>query len=155
MEKDFKFKITFSCEKNLQGEKLKHSIDDYHYLTPGTTKRIKSKPSKDDDDEGITLMIALLVLSLVFRYLTYLKMKNIKGKLLGMIQRINCMKLNMKMVIKKNFTIMRSIAIGIKPRTHRLRRMYHHFLQNKNYLHHPQNQINQLPQQIYCHLQQK
>ena len=32
-------------------------------------------------------------------------MKKTKVKLLGMIQRINYMKLNIKMVIKKNFTI--------------------------------------------------
>ena len=32
---------------------MKCAIDDYHHLTPGTTKRIKSKLSKDDD-EGIS-----------------------------------------------------------------------------------------------------
>ena len=46
VEKNFKFKITFSCKQNLQGKKLKCAIDDYHYLTPGTTKRTKSKPAK-------------------------------------------------------------------------------------------------------------
>lgn len=31
VEKNFKFKITFSCEQNLQGKKLKRAIDDHHY----------------------------------------------------------------------------------------------------------------------------
>ena len=51
LEKDFKFQITFSREQNLQGKKLKGAIDNYHYSTPGTTKRIKSKPSVDDDED--------------------------------------------------------------------------------------------------------
>ena len=50
MEKDLKFKITFSCEEHLYRKKLKCAIDDYHYLTSGTTKRTKSKPSKDNDE---------------------------------------------------------------------------------------------------------
>ena len=54
VEKDFKFKITFSCEQNIQGKKLKRAIDDYHYLTPGTTKQTKSKPS-DDNNKGISM----------------------------------------------------------------------------------------------------
>ena len=50
MEKDFKFKITFSCDEYLQGKKLKRVIDDYHHLTPGTTERIKSKTTNNDND---------------------------------------------------------------------------------------------------------
>ena len=54
VQKDFKFKITFSCEQNLQGKKLKRAIDDYHHLTPGTTKQKRSKTSTDDND-GISM----------------------------------------------------------------------------------------------------
>ena len=49
VEKDFKFKITFSCEQHLYGKKLKRANENYNYLTPCTTKGTKSKPATDDD----------------------------------------------------------------------------------------------------------
>ena len=45
MGKDFLFEITFTDEDKLKGKQLKREIGDYHYLLPGTTKRIKSKES--------------------------------------------------------------------------------------------------------------
>ena len=57
VETDMKFKITFACEEPLQEKKLKRSIDDYHDLTPGTTKQIHDKHSDDDsDDEGACIL---------------------------------------------------------------------------------------------------
>ena len=47
MTKDFSFEITFAAEDKLKGKQLKRAIDDYHFLLPGTTKRIKSKVSED------------------------------------------------------------------------------------------------------------
>ena len=51
VEQDFSFEITFARKTQLKGKKLKHAIDDYHNLVPGTTKRTKSKPADDDDIE--------------------------------------------------------------------------------------------------------
>ena len=103
------------CEQNLQGKKLKCDIDSYHYLTPGITKQIKSKPSNDDndDDKGKSpeLDDRSTCVKVDFRYLRFLIMKNTKVKLLGMIQRINYMKLNTKMMTKKNVTIMKFMLI--------------------------------------------
>ena len=48
---DFSFEITFAREEKLTGKKLKRAIDDYHFLTPGTTKRIKSKDVSSEEDE--------------------------------------------------------------------------------------------------------
>ena len=45
--KDFSFEITFAVEDKLKGKQLKRSIDDYHFLLPGTTKQIKAKLSED------------------------------------------------------------------------------------------------------------
>ena len=54
MAADMKFKTTFACKEPLQGKKLKHAIDDYHDLTPGTTKQVCDKhPNDDSDDEGV------------------------------------------------------------------------------------------------------
>ena len=47
----FSFDITFAREEQLQGKKLKKAIDDYHCLTPGTTKRVKSKISSPETEE--------------------------------------------------------------------------------------------------------
>ena len=49
------FKITFACAEPMDGKKLKRAIDDYHDLTPGTTKQIRDKyPADDDDDDGVS-----------------------------------------------------------------------------------------------------
>lgn len=48
----FLFNITFAREEQLQGKKLKKAIDDYHFLTPGTTKRVKSKVSSSEEEES-------------------------------------------------------------------------------------------------------
>ena len=79
VEKNFKFKITFSFEQNLQGKKLKRAIDDHHYLTlkESNQNRLLLMMMKI---YLLNLMINLLVLRLVFRYLKYLMMKNIKEK---------------------------------------------------------------------------
>ena len=45
------FDITLAKDSHLTGNKLKKAIDDYHYLTPGTTKRVKSKPLEDTQPE--------------------------------------------------------------------------------------------------------
>ena len=52
--KEFLFKITFAQEPNLKGKKLKQAIDDFHFLTPGTTKRIKSKVPEQSGNEALT-----------------------------------------------------------------------------------------------------
>ena len=48
----FLFDITFAREENLQGKKLKRAINDFHFLTPGTTKHVKSKlpTAKEEED---------------------------------------------------------------------------------------------------------
>ena len=51
MEKDFSFEITFVCEAQLQGKKLKQAINNHYNLIPGTTKRTKSKSANGDDVE--------------------------------------------------------------------------------------------------------
>lgn len=48
---NFSFELTFAREQQLKGRKLKQAIDDYHNLTPGTTKRTKSKAEDDEDVE--------------------------------------------------------------------------------------------------------
>ena len=52
--KELSFEITFAREPNLKGKKLKQAIDDFHFLTPGTTKRIKSKVPEPEEDEALT-----------------------------------------------------------------------------------------------------
>ena len=79
MEKDFKFKITFSCEKNLQGKKLKRAID--NHLIPGTTKRTKSKPTKDDDGISTELDDWSTCFKLGFRVYKVFGYTEYKGKL--------------------------------------------------------------------------
>ena len=49
----FSFNITFAREEQLQDKKLKKAIDDYHFLTPGTTKHIKSKISSSEEESGL------------------------------------------------------------------------------------------------------
>ena len=51
MANDFSFEITFAREEQLKGKKLKQAIDDYHFLTPDTTKRIKLKDVSSEEDE--------------------------------------------------------------------------------------------------------
>ena len=50
---EFSFDLTFAHKENLQGKRLKHVIDDYHFLTPGMTKTIKSKVVHDEVDEEL------------------------------------------------------------------------------------------------------
>jgi hypothetical protein len=45
------FSITFAPEKKLLGKELKKAMDDFHHFTPGTTKRIKSRPSSEPPDD--------------------------------------------------------------------------------------------------------
>jgi hypothetical protein len=45
------FSITFAPEKKLLGKELKKAMDDFHHFTPGTTKRIKSRPSSVPPDD--------------------------------------------------------------------------------------------------------
>ena len=118
VEKDFKFKITFSCEQNLQGKKLKRAIDNYHYLTSGTTKRTKLKPAKDDE-EGISNELDDWSTHFKLGFQIYKVFDNTKGKLLSMIQRIDCITLNTKMETPKSSTTVKYTVIGIKPKTHR------------------------------------
>ena len=47
VDKDFLFEITFAVEDRPKGKKLKRAIDNYHFLLPGTIKRIKLKVSED------------------------------------------------------------------------------------------------------------
>jgi hypothetical protein len=47
----FKFSVTFAPEKKLLGKELKKAMDDFHHFTPGTTKRIKSRPSSEPPDD--------------------------------------------------------------------------------------------------------
>lgn len=47
------FFIMFAPQKNLLGEKLKKSMDDYNGYAPKTTKTIKSKPLPDLDLRGV------------------------------------------------------------------------------------------------------
>ena len=55
VDTDMNFKITFACAEPIDGKKLKRAIDDYHDLTPGTTKRICNKYSDDDgNDNGLS-----------------------------------------------------------------------------------------------------
>ena len=55
VDKDMNFKITFARAEPMDGKKLKQAIDDYHDLTPGTTKRICDKyPDDDGDDDGVS-----------------------------------------------------------------------------------------------------
>ena len=55
VDEDMKFKITFAKAEPMDNKKLKRAIDDYHDLSPGTTKRIKDKyPDDDADDDGIS-----------------------------------------------------------------------------------------------------
>ena len=49
----FSFDITFAREEQLQGKKLKKAIDNYHFLTPGTTKLIKSKVSPPEEEDEL------------------------------------------------------------------------------------------------------
>ena len=49
----FLFNITIAREKQLQGKKLKKAINDYHFLTPGTTKCIKSKVSSSEEESEL------------------------------------------------------------------------------------------------------
>ena len=51
MTEKFLFDITLAKDSHLTGNKLKKAIDDYHYLTPGTTKREKSKTLEDTQPE--------------------------------------------------------------------------------------------------------
>ena len=49
------FKITFARAEPMDGKKLKQAIDDYHDLTPDTTKRICDKyPDDDVNDNGVS-----------------------------------------------------------------------------------------------------
>ena len=50
MATEFSFKITFAREEQLKGKKLKRAIDNYYFLTPGTTKQIKSKDVSSEED---------------------------------------------------------------------------------------------------------
>ena len=50
MIRKFEFDLTFAPEPKLQGEKLNKVIDDYHNYAPGTTKQIKSKPERTDEE---------------------------------------------------------------------------------------------------------
>lgn len=57
VSEELSFPITFTLESKLTGKKLKRTIDDYHSLTPGTTKNIKSKPMPNimsNVDDGTT-----------------------------------------------------------------------------------------------------
>ena len=55
LDKYMNFKITFACAEPMDGKKLKQAIDDYHNLTPGTTKRIRDKyPDDDGNDDGVS-----------------------------------------------------------------------------------------------------
>ena len=53
MSKQFLFEITFAREEQLQGKKLKKAIDDYHFLTPGTTKQIKLKALSSEENSAL------------------------------------------------------------------------------------------------------
>ena len=65
----FSFSITFAPEKKLLGPKLKKAIDEYYGYTPGTTKNIKSKPTKmsdmDEVDDGSTRFVVELSLDMI------------------------------------------------------------------------------------------
>ena len=45
------FSITFAPERPITGKKLWHAIDDYHHLSPGTTKKVKSKHLEEPADD--------------------------------------------------------------------------------------------------------
>ena len=45
------FAITFAPERPITGKKLRHTIDNYHHFSPGTTKKIKSKHIKESADD--------------------------------------------------------------------------------------------------------
>ena len=49
---DISFEITFAPEDKLKGKQLKRAIDNYHFLLPGTTKRMKSKTTTTAPDEN-------------------------------------------------------------------------------------------------------
>jgi hypothetical protein len=49
------FSITFALEKKISGKKLKQAMDNYHRFSPGTTKKIKSRPSSEPPDDMDTV----------------------------------------------------------------------------------------------------
>ena len=53
MLQEFSFDLTFAHKDHLQGKKLKNVIDDYHFLTPGTTKTIRLKVIHDEFSEEL------------------------------------------------------------------------------------------------------
>ena len=77
------FFITFAPERPITGEKLWYAIDDYHYFTPGTTKKVKSKhieePTDDiaDVDDNSTRFHVGTVVFKVFRKVEH------RGKVVG------------------------------------------------------------------------
>ena len=54
VDKDMNFKITFARAEPMDGKKLKQAIEEYHNLTPGTTKRIRDKYPDDGGDDGVS-----------------------------------------------------------------------------------------------------
>lgn len=84
VEKDLKFKITFSHEQNLQGKKLKCAIDDYLHLTPDTTKQTKSKTT-DDNDNGIPMELndPSTHFKICFPFFKGFDNEEYKGKIIG------------------------------------------------------------------------
>ena len=63
MVQNLSFNTKFAREHHLQGNKLKITIDNFHFLAPGTTKTIKSKIVNDIDeinedlDDGLQLYV--------------------------------------------------------------------------------------------------
>ena len=114
VEKDFKSKITFSLEQNLQGKKLKRAIDDYHHLTLGTTKQTKLKTTDDNNGISMELDDQSTRFKIGFPIFKVFDNEEYKGKLLDMFQNINCMKLSMKMEIVKIFITTKYMPIIIK-----------------------------------------
>lgn len=101
----------------MQEKKLKQVINDYHFLTPGTTKWIKSKDpdevpelnevSTELDDQSNKFEIGFPV------YKAFDNIKH-KRKLLCMILSIICMKSNTMIEIKKNYITMKFLHIVIE-----------------------------------------
>lgn len=97
---DLFFSITFTPERKLTKKKLKHVINNYHFLTPGTTKNIKLKPTPADMFDISKKSTRSYMGTKVFINLSL--MFNTRGRLLCIIQYKRCIIiLVMQMVIPK------------------------------------------------------
>ena len=80
------FKITFACAEPMNGKKLKWAIDDYHDLTPGTTKQIGNKyPDDDGNDNSVSFELDDRTDCFNIGFLIYKVFDNreYKGKIIG------------------------------------------------------------------------